>query len=44
VQHYGVAALLGIAATLVSVWLVGRLSLYGAPAAGKAVSVLPDTK
>ncbi len=44
VQHYGVAALLGIAATLVSVWLVGRLSLYGAPAASNAASVLADTK
>jgi predicted MFS family arabinose efflux permease len=31
VQHYGVNALLGITATLISVWLVGKLSLYGAP-------------
>ncbi len=31
VQHYGVNAMLGIAATLISVWLVGKLSLYGAP-------------
>lgn len=30
VQHYGGNALLGIAATLVSLWLVGKLSLYGA--------------
>jgi predicted MFS family arabinose efflux permease len=31
VQHYGGNALVGIAATLVSVWLVGKLFLYGAP-------------
>jgi predicted MFS family arabinose efflux permease len=30
VQHYGGNAALGIAATLVSLWLVGKLSLYGA--------------
>jgi predicted MFS family arabinose efflux permease len=30
VQHYGGNAVLGIAATLVSLWLVGKLSLYGA--------------
>ena len=30
VQHYWGNAVLGIAATLVSVWLVGKLSLYGA--------------
>ncbi len=44
VQHYGVAAMLGIVATLVSVWLVGRLSLYGAPTAGNGVSTSVDTK
>jgi predicted MFS family arabinose efflux permease len=33
VQHYGGNALVGILATLLSVWLVGTLLLYGAPAA-----------
>jgi predicted MFS family arabinose efflux permease len=33
VQHYWGNALVGIVATLLSIWLVGRLFLYGAPAA-----------
>ncbi len=30
-QHYWGNALLGMAATVLSIWLVGKLSLYGAP-------------
>jgi predicted MFS family arabinose efflux permease len=45
VQHYWGNAAVGIAATLVSIWLVGKLSLYGAPptVSGAAGSV-PVTK
>jgi predicted MFS family arabinose efflux permease len=38
VQHYWGNALLGITASLISLWLVGRLFLYGAPGAGAAPS------
>ncbi len=33
VQHYWGNALVGVAASLLSLWLVGKLSLYGAPGA-----------
>jgi predicted MFS family arabinose efflux permease len=33
VQHYWGNALLGIVATLISIWMVGKLFLYGAPGA-----------
>jgi predicted MFS family arabinose efflux permease len=35
VQHYGGNALVGISATLLSIWLVGQLFLHGAPAAAQ---------
>ena len=45
VQNYGVSALLGVVITLVSLWLVGKLFLYGAPISAPvpAAAVL-DTK
>jgi predicted MFS family arabinose efflux permease len=36
VQHYWGNALLGIVATLISVWLAGKLFLYGAPGPASA--------
>jgi predicted MFS family arabinose efflux permease len=36
VQHYGGNALVGIVATLISLWLVGKIVLYGAPAQATA--------
>lgn len=45
VQHYWGNAVLGIAATLVSVWLVGKLSLYGAAdTAASPRAVVPVAK
>jgi predicted MFS family arabinose efflux permease len=38
-QHYWGNALLGMAATVLSIWLVGKLSLYGAPGAPASVPV-----
>ncbi len=32
VQHYGANAVVGVLASLLSIWLVGKLTLYGAPA------------
>jgi hypothetical protein len=45
VQHYWGNAAVGIVATLVSIWLVGKLSLYGAPATAPNVTgSVPVTK
>jgi predicted MFS family arabinose efflux permease len=45
VQHYWGNAVVGISATLLSMWLVGRLFLYGAPpAAQKTATVTFDQK
>jgi predicted MFS family arabinose efflux permease len=41
VQHYWGNALVGIVATLISLWLVGKIFLYGAPG---TIPVTPQKK